>query len=256
MNQPSTRRYAWLPLFALALLWPLSDNSTNRALFLALNGLAANLPATLWSNLTVLGDALVALCLLLPFVRRRPDLVLAAVLASLPATLVTFGLKDAMAVMRPFAALGDQVHVIGPHLTAGSFPSGHTATIFLLASVLTIGLGRRAIAMLLIALALLIGLSRIAVGAHWPVDIAGGAACGWLSGMIGLRLARRFDSVGQTTAIAVIRMVLAMCALALLFGYDSRYPQARPFEQALALSVLVFHLLPGWSLRRRIEAKP
>lgn len=255
MNPPRVRYYGWLPLFALALLWPLSDTATNRALFLALNGLAAPMPAALWSNLTVLGDGLVALCLLLPFIRRRPDLVLAAVLASLPAALITFGLKDAMAVMRPFATLGDQAHVIGPYLTAGSFPSGHTATIFLLASVLTIGLGRRRIAVVLIALALLIGLSRIAVGAHWPMDIAGGAACGWLSGMIGLHLARRFDSASQTAAIAVIRVVLVVCALALLLGYDSRYPLARPFEQSLALMVLVFHLLPGWSLRRQIEAK-
>ncbi|MFA5083608.1 MAG: phosphatase PAP2 family protein, partial [Hydrogenophilaceae bacterium] len=165
MTRPSP--LIWLlPAAALALLWPLSGPA-NQAWFLALNGLAAGLPDVFWSDLTVLGDTLVALCLLLPFLRRRPDLVLAALLASLPATLLSHGIKDGLALARPFAVLADQVHVIGPYLKAGSFPSGHTTTIFVLASVLALGLRARGAMPALLALALLVGLSRIAVGAHW-----------------------------------------------------------------------------------------
>jgi membrane-associated phospholipid phosphatase len=248
----SERAYlAWLvPLAALALLLPLASPASNQALFLALNGLAAGLPAVIWSDLTVLGDTLVALCLLLPFLRRRPDLVLAALLASLPATLLSHGIKDGMAVPRPFAVLADQVHVIGPYLKAGSFPSGHTTTAFVLAAVLALGLRGRGTAAWVLALALLAGLSRVAVGAHWPMDVAGGILCGWVSGLIGLWLAERYQGLQRPAVLAGVRIFLIACALVLLIDYDSGYPLARPFEQAIALLVLVAHLLPGWRLQR------
>ncbi len=247
MTRPSP--LVWLlPVAALVLLWPLSGPA-NQTWFLALNGLAARLPDVLWSDLTVLGDTLVALCLLLPFLRRRPDLVLAALLASLPATLLSHGIKDGLALLRPFAVLGDQVHVIGPYLKAGSFPSGHTTTIFVLATVLALGLRARGAVPALLVLALLVGLSRIAVGAHWPLDVAGGLLCGWLSGLIGLYLAGRFKILQRPAVLAGVRGFLVACALVLLVRYDSGYPLARSFEQALALAVLVFHLLPGWKLR-------
>lgn len=241
---------AWLvPMVALLSLWPLSDATTNRTLFLALNGLADHLPAAFWSDLTVLGDTLVALCLMLLFLRRRPDLALAGLIAALPATLISHGLKNGLAVMRPVAVLGDQVHVIGPYLRAGAFPSGHTTTAFVLAAVLTLGLRARGAAPALLALAGLVALSRIAVGAHWPLDIAGGVLCGWLSGVIGLHLARRHAAaLTRPGVIAVVRLVLLACALALLVRHESAYPLARPFEQTFALAVLVFHLLPGWRL--------
>lgn len=243
---------AWLvPLAALALLWLLANMGTNQAAFLALNGLAAGLPAVLWSNLTVLGDTLVALVLLLPFLRRRPDLVLAALLASLPATLSSHLVKGGLGLARPYAVLADQVHVIGPYLKAGSFPSGHTTTAFVLAAVLALGLRARGAAPAILIIALLVGLSRVAVGAHWPMDVAGGVLCGWLSGLIGLWLAGRWTGLQRPAVLAGVRLFLLGCALALLIRYDSGYPLARPFEQTLALMVLVFHLLPGWRLPSR-----
>jgi membrane-associated phospholipid phosphatase len=239
--------YFWLPpIVALPLLWPLADTVNNHALFLTLNGLAALLPDWFWSDATVLGDTLVALCLALPLVRRRPDLVVAALLASLPATLISHGLKDALDMARPFAVLGNAVHVIGPHLTAGSFPSGHTTTAFVLASVLAAGLNSRSAALGVLMLALLVGMARIAVGAHWPMDIAGGMLCGWVSALIGLFLARRYTHPGHVAVRETIRFFLIACALYLFVHYDSGYPLARPFEQALSLGVLVYHLLPGW----------
>lgn len=244
-----TDKLAWsVVLTAFALLWPLANPALNQAAFLTLNGIAAGLPAVVWSDLTVFGDALAASCLLLPFLRRRPDLVLAGILASVPAAVISHAIKGGLALARPWAVLGDQVHVIGPYLKAGSFPSGHTTAAFLLACVLTTGLRTRGATPWLLVLALLAGLSRIAVGAHWPADVAGGILCGWLSGMMGLYLAARLTALHRPLVIAAVRLALIACALFLLVGYDSGYPLARPFEQALALSVLVFHLLPGWRL--------
>jgi membrane-associated phospholipid phosphatase len=241
--------YFWiLPFLVLTLLWPLTDPTTNRTLFQAFNGFALILPDGFWSSVTVLGDTLVALCLLLPFLRRRPDLVVAALLASLPATLISHGLKTGLDFARPFAVLGNSVHVIGPHLIAGSFPSGHTTTAFVLASVLAGGLRNRTQGLWLLLLALLVGMSRVGVGAHWPLDIAGGILCGWVSALIGLCLARRFIHPGNPTVSEPLRIILIACAIYLFYFYDTGYPLARPFEQALCIGVLVYHLLPGWSL--------
>lgn len=247
----SSHPFFWLPpAVALLLLWPLSDPETNHALFLNLNGLAAQLPDVFWSCLTVLGDTLVSLCLLLPFLRRRPDLVAAALLAALPATLISHGLKDAFDMARPYAVLGDVVHVIGPHLTSHSFPSGHTTTIFLLTSILAAGLHNRSLALSIQLLGLLVGLARVAVGAHWPLDVAGGMLCGWTSALIGLYLARRWARPGSAYVREGVRFGLIACTVYLFFFYDSGYPLARPFEQALCIGVLVYHLLPGWSFAR------
>jgi membrane-associated phospholipid phosphatase len=239
----------WLvPAIALMALLPLADPARNQAAFLFLNHAAARLPAVVWSDLTVLGDTLVALVLLLLFPRKRPDLVLAALLASLPAMLLTHGLKDAFDMARPYAVLGDQAHVIGRVLVAGAFPSGHTTTIFVLAAVLIAGL--RAAAGWILAAALLVGFARVAVGAHWPLDVAGGILCGWASGLLGLYWARRLDWAARPRVQLAMRLFLIACALALYLDYASGYPLARPFELFVAVAALAAHLLPGWRLKK------
>jgi len=233
----------WPPLIALLLAWPISAQNVDGFIFF--NHLASLLPDVFWSNVTVLGDTLVALVLLLFFLRRRPDLVLAVLLASLPATVLTHGIKDVLDLARPFAVLGDQVHVIGPFLKAGSFPSGHTTTAFVVATVLIAGLESTLARRWVLALALLVGMARVAVGAHWPMDVLGGIVCGWLSGALGLYGVRRVRWHTRPGVLLGMGGVLVACALALYFSYDSHYPLARPFEQGLALLALISFLLPG-----------
>ena len=238
-----------LPAIALLALLPMSDPARNQALFLALNQAAGLLPDAFWSALTVLGDSLVALCLLLFFLRRRPDLALAALLASVPAALLSHGLKEALDVARPYALLGDQIHVIGRVLIAGSFPSGHTTTVFVLAALLVGGLRSATATPWILLVALLAGVSRIAVGAHWPLDVLGGMLCGWACGLLGLYVVRRVDWAARPGVRLAVRLLLIACAMDLYLGYASGYPLARPFELSIALAALVVHLLPGWALQ-------
>ena len=230
---------AWaLPLACLTGMAALWATAGNIPLFLLINGWAAVLPGGLWSGLTVLGDSMAALALLLILSRRRPDIVLAAILAALLAAVVSHLLKEGLGLGRPLAILGQSVHVIGQPLRLGAFPSGHATTAFTLAAVLAAYLPRIGARLALVLAAALIGLSRIAVGAHWPMDVLGGALTGWCCGLAGVWLVeRRFHAPPRHLAV-LIEAVLVLNTLAMLSVYDSGYPQAALFVRSMAASAL------------------
>jgi undecaprenyl-diphosphatase len=65
-----------------------------------------------------------------------------------------------------------------PH--TDSFPSGHATTSFAAAATLARFVPRKWIAVALYVLAALIAWSRVYVGAHYPLDVLGGAVLGLL----------------------------------------------------------------------------
>jgi undecaprenyl-diphosphatase len=94
--------------------------------------------------------------------------------------IVDLVLKRLIARERPFAELGVSMRDRLADPETYSFPSGHAVTSFMAAFVLS-GRFPRARHPLL-ALASLIALSRIHLGAHWPSDVLVGAALGILVG--------------------------------------------------------------------------
>lgn len=86
-------------------------------------------------------------------------------------------LKHAIPEPRPLAVLGkDNVRVLMEPLYAYAFPSGHSAAAASAAAMMTFRFGRRAWPFWV--LALLGGLSRIYVGAHWTMDVLAGLFTG------------------------------------------------------------------------------
>jgi membrane-associated phospholipid phosphatase len=73
--------------------------------------------------------------------------------------------------------------------SSDSFPSGHTSTAFAAATVLARLEPRSAPGLFLLAAA--IGYSRLYVGVHFPLDIAGGAVLGVATALLLLAAARR-----------------------------------------------------------------
>jgi undecaprenyl-diphosphatase len=213
----------------------------NRALFLAVNDAGARwLPAALPSCLTLLGHGLAAVLLLGVFLERAPQ-VLAAGLAAAPIAGALSALGKRLAgEARPAAVLDPAgFHVQGPLLSGhNAFPSGHTITIFLVAAVVLLGTdatrARTPAFLLVLGVALLVGLSRILVGAHWPTDVLGGAALGILSGIAGDLLARRWPIAQKAGGRAVFAAVVLVCAL-VFASIDTGYPLARPVQWALVL---------------------
>jgi membrane-associated phospholipid phosphatase len=153
------------------------------------------LPDTLWHALTWLGDAHWALALwwlALAWIGQPRVALGIAAWGALPTIAMVHVTKAWVTSPRPAAVMPEGLlHVIGPTLKMGSFPSGHTATAFFLAAAwaTSVGPGRQPRLAWGVALgvAAAIGVSRVAVGAHWWADVLagavvgiGGAALGWL----------------------------------------------------------------------------
>lgn len=86
---------------------------------------------------------------------------------------------------RPIMVLHD-VRWVGEPLFVHSFPSGHTTTAFAFATA--IGVFYPKTRWPLYSLATLVGLSRIYLGAHFPIDVLGGAIIGVFSGLFAARI--------------------------------------------------------------------
>ena len=74
-----------------------------------------------------------------------------------------------------------------PH--SHSFPSGHTATAFAGATILSFFVPRAAPAFYVLAAA--IAYSRLYVGVHFPLDVVGGMAIGLVTALLLLAIVRR-----------------------------------------------------------------
>ncbi len=232
------------PSVALLLAAAVALSGSNVTLFHWFNGWPAWSGNALWADLTVLGDTVFVFALLLPWWRRRPDIVYAAFLAAVPATLWVDVLKPLIDSPRPAAVLGaSAIHVIGPVLTARSFPSGHTTAIFTLAGVVALSLTRSRWRWPVLGLAALVGISRCAVGAHWPLDVLGGAFGGWLSAWAGVALARRWHAAGARRGLRATLTVLCLVACLSLFGFDGGYALAQWWARGLAVGLLLFFVI-------------
>jgi membrane-associated phospholipid phosphatase len=237
---PRRGAHLWAPpILAIAGLATVYLGQWDRAAFAALNALGPATGEWVWSNLTILGDTAVCMALCLPLWRRRPDLLWALMVALIVSTAVTHGFKQWLDVERPSLVLGDAVNVIGVLQRKHSFPSGHSASVFLVAGILWLGAAPRIAGASAVAAALLAAISRSVVGAHWPSDVLGGLACGWLSAAAGLAIAGRTKAWGAhpwfQTAAAIS---LAGCAAALILGYDTGYPDGLILQRILGAAGL------------------
>jgi membrane-associated phospholipid phosphatase len=86
----------------------------------------------------------------------------------------------------------------------------------------------------LLAFGLLVAVSRVVVGAHWPVDVLAGATVGWLSGVASMRLVGDRAWMRNRTALVILSVALAGCAIALLFTRID-YPGAYPVQVGVAV---------------------
>ena len=203
--------FLWLPVTVLlsvilitALLLPLNQLdyvNLQKSEFLSINHFLMS-DSNFWLNITQLGDAMILFPLLSLLIPRYPQ-IWAALFGAVPlSTLLSIGGKNLFDVPRPAAVLDHHLfNIMGDTLTAHtSLPSGHTITVFTAATVILAVLfplphKKRHYFWLAVGLflAFFVALSRVAVGAHWPLDVALGSVLGYLGGISGVILTQRYQ---------------------------------------------------------------
>lgn len=231
------------PLVGLLLLLLVQLAGGDMQVFLWLNHVSRFAGDMFWVTLTTFGDGLVVWVLVLPFVRRKPELIWAMLLSWLLMTLWVQGLKFLINTPRPLAGLSaSDFHIIGALYKSKSFPSGHAATAAMFAAILCLFFRQKWIYAVVILLAVMISLSRIAMGVHWPTDVLVGFLGGWLVAGLGYQLAMRLRLGANLVAQVVFGLILFGAAIRMLVINHTDYDQAFRLQQTIALACLVVTL--------------
>lgn len=154
----------------------------NKSLFLLINSIHTPFLDRLMLVVTYLGHPQLYpfyIAFMLVLMWRKPsvipprNIVTFSVSYVLISTFIIPLLKASFDFHRPLAVLGEQtVIILGNQDTIHSFPSGHSAYAILMAASLAPGVHWKA-KTAIITFALLVCISRISVGAHFPADVIG-----------------------------------------------------------------------------------
>jgi len=252
-----------VPAVVLLLTAPVWIRGHDAELFYALNRHLAVVPDGVWAFLSLLGTGWAIYALTAPSLWLAPRVLLSWLCAAPVAGVVTRIGKMVANNPRPLEVLGPEgIHLIGEPLFIAAMPSGHTITGFAAATALYFALTRgplpwgqwriskalthTLLATLLFGVATGVGLSRVAVGAHWPADVCVGAALGILSGLTGVVLCQRISDRFLTPHSWVLRGVAlfgAYCLYVLLtdpMGFDINQSAQEVLSAVLALCLLRF----------------
>jgi membrane-associated phospholipid phosphatase len=244
MFVPPISRRAWLlPVLLFVLSAPLWLRSFEPAMFVAINTLCAPVATPVWTGLSMLGNAWGVLAVTSPLLVLAPRLMWAWLCAAPFAVAFARIGKGFIESPRP-AAVVDNLHmrIVGETLHNVSMPSGHTLTAFAVASAIYFSLPEkgRVKHLWLFVLAAGTGLSRIAVGAHWPGDVAVGVSLGLLAGMLGTRLLARMGTAHLQPTAWSLRLValLLVATLYTLLTEAQDFDENQPLQYVLAVVVL------------------
>lgn len=97
---------------------------------------------------------------------------------------VNFTIKPLVARDRPWLAIENFVNLV-PERDPNSFPSGHTNAAFAFALAVCRSAPKKWMKIASVCAAVVMGLSRLYVGVHFPSDVLAGAVVGSLCGILG-----------------------------------------------------------------------
>jgi len=229
-------------LIASLLMLIIGLGGFNQSLFLFLNNAFYFKPEAFWINVTLFGDAGMILILMLPLVGQRPEVIGIGFITAVLATIIVQLLKPYIDLPRPPSVLAaDTFHTMGNIFGSKTFPSGHTTAAFALAGVIALNSFSNRTRWLVLLFAVFIGLSRIAVGAHWPLDVLAGMTIGWGCAIAAVWLSRYMPGTSAKAQIITSLILVATVIYLVLFHHDGD-AEARFLEVAVPVVSLMFSL--------------
>ncbi|WP_096085953.1 glycosyltransferase family 39 protein [Agaribacterium haliotis] len=195
--------------------------------FLSINAWAATMSPVALHLLTSFGDGVFVLALMLLFAHKRVPLLYCILIAGLLSGLIAQLIKRSLDFGRPPSVFSsDEFVLVGKALKSKSFPSGHTTTAFLTASVLILWTDKRWLKFGLAVLAVLAGMSRIWLGVHWPIDVLVGAGIGTLVGVWAWHTTIKRQQKISAFAILFALLLLVLASFGAIFD-DNDYHHAQ-----------------------------
>ncbi len=176
--------------------------TTNKAFsFISLNIYHSFWLNVFFINFTFLGDGIFAICLIaiISFYKKNKQQALALSYSFLLSGIAAQIIKNLIHSPRPklYFEPGQYLYFIEgvTHANYASFPSGHTATAFAIATVLALMLKNKKWQLPLLLIAILVGYSRIYLAQHFLIDVIIGASIGSLSGVFSFYLVRNSKNI-------------------------------------------------------------
>jgi membrane-associated phospholipid phosphatase len=175
-------------LVALFLVWSLGQ-CVDICIFMYFNMRGHRAPWLDWVmlGLTQVGSGVSAMIIaLILLLRRRNLLAYELVFGTLTLWLIVETIKVIVRRKRPYIKLKN-IRIVGSRASGHSFPSGHTGQMFFMATLLSHYYNADIHVIIgLYAISLLVGITRIYVGMHYPRDVLGGAVFGTAWGILGI----------------------------------------------------------------------
>ena len=175
-------------LVAISLVWS-AGQRLDTWIFLTFN---LRGPRPLWLDrimlaFTQLGNGVTSLAIGIFFIfASERMLAYELILGTLTLWLVVELVKFIIHRSRPFIRLS-QARIVGYRARGRSFPSGHTSQSFFVATLMLQHFHVSVLgAILLYGIALMVGITRMYVGAHYPRDVLAGAILGSAWGLLGV----------------------------------------------------------------------
>ena len=138
------------------------------------------------------GAVWIVICLILVSIKKTRKIGIYSILSLIFSLIITnLGLKLIFERSRPYEVMND----ISPLIVSSdpnSFPSGHTSAAFSVGVLWSTVSKKYWVKIIALLQAVLMGLSRMYVGIHYPSDVLAGALVGVLCSVLSIKLGRTF----------------------------------------------------------------
>lgn len=194
--------------------------------FFFINHILGHYPG-LQYNLTQLGDALIFLSFLSIFLVYNPKVYESLLSGLLVSFIFSRVLKNIFAVPRPAAMFNHNSFIIVGKTLSGhnSLPSGHAITVFAVLTVLLFAFMPQKLTykilwfFFIIITGLILVFTRVGIGAHYPFDVISGSIIGYISGLAGIFISRKYkiwDWISNKKYYPVIILLLLICCVSVV----------------------------------------
>lgn len=227
--------------------------SVQKELFLSLNAELSQLP-NLQFNLTQLGDVLIFLPFLGLLVLYAPKLWEALIPALLVSAIFSGVLKKLFSIPRPAAVFNhDNFTIIGETLTGRtSLPSGHSIATFTIVMVILLAFipqkktHKKIWFVSVFLMGLIIAISRVGVGAHYPLDVLIGSFIGCKCAVIGIVISNKtnwFSWVGKKKFLPIFMLLFLVCAIIIVIKRLPLYKLAIFYASLFSVVITLYFLV-------------